>query len=61
MMQNNNCILESAACVIGKLGGVQDVLAALRSFPNNEEIATNCLGALWSLAVDGMSFVNSLT
>ena len=44
---------EAAAEVIGRQGGVQDVLAALRAFPNNSEIASNCCGALWSLAVNG--------
>ena len=43
---------ESAAEVIGKLGGVQDILAALRAFPSSTEIAGNCCGALWSLSVN---------
>ena len=50
-------IIECAAQEIGKLGGVQDVLAALRAFPSNVEIATNCCGALWSLAIDGLFFL----
>jgi len=45
---------EAAAEVIGRLGGVQDVLASMRAFPDNAEIASNCCGALWSLAVNGM-------
>lgn len=47
------CIIEKAAARIGQDGGVQDVLAALRAFPNNGGIVTNCCGALWSLAVTG--------
>ena len=39
--------------MIGKLGGVQDVLAALRLFPNDAELATSVCGAIWSLAVNG--------
>lgn len=48
--------LESAAELIGKSGGVQDVLAALRLFPNDVELATSACGALWSLAVNGTLF-----
>ena len=43
---------EVAAEVIGKLGGVQDILAALRAFPSSSAIAGNCCGALWSLSVN---------
>ncbi|XP_066913740.1 serine/threonine kinase-like domain-containing protein STKLD1 [Clytia hemisphaerica] len=43
---------ESAASEIGRLGGVQDTLAALRNFPNNVEIAVNCCSAFWSLCID---------
>ncbi|XP_062514884.1 serine/threonine kinase-like domain-containing protein STKLD1 [Corticium candelabrum] len=43
---------EKAAAEIGQDGGVQDILAALRAFPNNGGIVTNCCGALWSLAVN---------
>ncbi|XP_057289397.1 serine/threonine kinase-like domain-containing protein STKLD1 [Hydractinia symbiolongicarpus] len=46
---------ETAAKEIGKLGGVQDTLAAMRAFPDNVEIATNCCGALWSLAIDELN------
>ena len=38
--------------MIGKLGGVQDILSAVRAFPNSSEIAGNCCGALWSLSVN---------
>jgi hypothetical protein len=44
---------ESAAELIGKSGGVQDVLAALRLFPNDADLATSACGAVWSLAVNG--------
>lgn len=47
------CFPEAAAEVIGRLGGVQDVLASMRAFPDNVEIASNCCAALWSLAVNG--------
>ena len=32
------CTVEGAAEVIGVVGGVQDVLAAMRAFPNNAEL-----------------------
>ena len=48
-------ILESAAELIGRSGGVQDVLAALRLFPNDAELATSACGAVWSLTVNGTS------
>ena len=30
------------------------MLSALRAFPDNKDIASNCCGALWSLAVSGI-------
>ena len=33
--------------------GVQDVLTALRLFPNDADLATSACGAVWSLAVNG--------
>ena len=45
--------LEAAGEIIGRYGGVQDLLSALRAFPDNKDIASNCCGALWSLAVSG--------
>lgn len=55
-------LTEGAAKEIGRLGGVQDTLAAFRAFPTNVEIATNCCSALWSLAIDGIlySFSNTI-
>ena len=47
-------IPEAAGEIIGRFGGVQDLLSALRAFPDNKAIASNCCGALWSLAVSGM-------
>ena len=44
---------ETAAEVIGRLGGVQDVLSALRAFSDNADIASNCCNALWGLSVNG--------
>ena len=49
---------ESAGVLIGKSGGVQDVLAALRLFPNDADLATSACGAVWSLAVNG-TLINS--
>ena len=46
--------IEAAGEIIGQYGGVQDLLSALRAFPDNKSIASNCCGALWSLAVSGM-------
>lgn len=46
---------EAAAEIIGQFGGVQDLLSAMRAFPNSKAIASNCCGALWSLAVSGMA------
>lgn len=46
--------LEAAGEIIGRFGGVQDLLSALRAFPDNKDIASNCCGALWSLAVSGI-------
>ena len=57
------CILfdiEAAGEIIGRYGGVQDLLSALRAFPDNKDIASNCCGALWSLAVNGI-FISHLT
>eukprot|EP00052_Salpingoeca_macrocollata_P000060 m.18503 g.18503 ORF g.18503 m.18503 type:complete len:635 (-) comp10094_c0_seq1:49-1953(-) len=42
---------EACAAEIGKMGGVQDVLSALRDNVDNEDIAQACCGALWSLSV----------
>ncbi|XP_068695126.1 uncharacterized protein [Montipora foliosa] len=42
---------EAAGEIIGRFGGVQDLLSALRAFPDDKAIASNCCGALWSLAV----------
>ena len=46
---------ESAAEILGEVGGVQDILAAMRSFPNNLEVVSNGCTALWSLSVIGQS------
>lgn len=47
-------LLEEAAEVIGVEGGIQDILAAMRAFPKEQELASNCCIALWSLSVVGM-------
>ena len=44
---------ESAAEILGEVGGVQDILAAMRSFPANLEVVSNGCTALWSLSVIG--------
>ena len=46
---------ESAAEILGEVGGIQDILAAMRSFPSNLEVVSNCCTALWSLSVIGQS------
>jgi hypothetical protein len=40
--------------VIGHLGGVQDILVALRTHPNDAKLCSTCLSALWGLTVHGM-------
>ena len=45
---------EGASTQIGELGGVQDVLTALRTFPDNAQLCAICCNALWSLTVVGM-------
>lgn len=52
---------EAAAEIIGQFGGVQDLLSAMRAFPNNKAIASNCCGALWSLAVSGMARLREIS
>ena len=44
---------EEAAEVIGAEGGIQDILAAMRAFPKELELVSNCCIALWSLSVVG--------
>jgi len=45
--------IEEAAEVIGAEGGIQDILAAMRAFPKELELVSNCCIALWSLSVVG--------
>ena len=53
-MSDFGLLVEPAAIRIGKAGGVQDILSALRAFSDNAGLATTCCGALWSLCVAGM-------
>ena len=46
---------ENASALIGDLGGVQDVLTAMRTFPDNAELCSTGCNALWSLLVNGNS------
>ena len=39
--------------MIGQRGGIQDVLAAMRSFPNDPEVCANCCAALSCLTING--------
>lgn len=39
--------------MIGHLGGVQDLLMALKTHPNNAKLCSTCLNALWGLTVHG--------
>ena len=48
---------ENAAEIIGTEGGIQDILAAMRAFPKELELSSNCCTALWSLSVVGMTTV----
>lgn len=43
---------EGACELIGRIGGVQDILGAMRSFHLNSEICAACCSALWSLTVN---------
>lgn len=40
-------ITEGAARVLGRVGGIQDLLMAMRSFPNNLAIVASCCAAFW--------------
>ena len=44
---------ENASEIIGLNGSLQDVLTAMRSFPENVVVITTCCNALWSLTVNG--------
>ena len=44
---------ENASEIIGLNGSLQDVLTAMRSFPENVVVITACCNALWSLTVNG--------
>lgn len=46
-------ITEGAAEVIGLYGGVEHIITALKTHPNNPELCSTCCHALWSLAVVG--------
>ncbi len=46
-------VVEGAAEAIGKSGGLQDILAAMRTFPDNVELCATCCNAIWSLTVGG--------
>ena len=49
----HSCLSENAAEIIGAEGGIQDILAAMRAFPKELELVSNCCIALWSLSVAG--------
>lgn len=53
--------LEDAAEIIGVEGGIQDILAAMRAFPKELELVSNCCIALWSLSVVGMATLVIIT
>ncbi len=36
------------------MGGVQDILLAMRSFPNDIEIVSNACRSIWALSLNGM-------
>jgi len=43
---------ETACELIGKFGGIQDILGALRAFHSDVQICAACCSALWSLTVN---------
>ncbi|XP_071494263.1 serine/threonine kinase-like domain-containing protein STKLD1 [Diadema antillarum] len=43
---------EHAAGLIGKLGGIQDILSALRTHPSDAEVCANCCSALSYLTIN---------
>ena len=55
-----SCV-EDAAEVIGAEGGIQDILAAMRAFPKELELVSNCCVALWSLSVVGTATLVIIT
>ena len=44
-----------ASAIIGHLGGVHDLLLALKNHPTNAQLCGTCLNALWGLSVYGKS------
>ena len=46
-------LLEFASEAIGKLGGLQDILADMRAFHDNPVIAACSCSAIWSICVNG--------
>ena len=44
-----------ASAIIGHLGGVHDLLLALKNHPTNAQLCSTCLNALWGLSVYGKS------
>lgn len=43
----------AGADAVGKIGGIQDILSSLRSFPLNADIGGSCCVALWGLSLGG--------
>ncbi|XP_064649533.1 serine/threonine kinase-like domain-containing protein STKLD1 isoform X3 [Lineus longissimus] len=43
---------ESAAAVIGQVGGIGSILDAMRTFKDKEELQATCCNAIWSLCVN---------
>ncbi|XP_050407760.2 serine/threonine kinase-like domain-containing protein STKLD1 isoform X2 [Patella vulgata] len=41
-----------ASEVIGQVGGIENILTAVRMYPDNSELCATCCSALWSLAVN---------
>jgi len=54
------CFAEHAADIIGQLGGVQDILSTMRQFTSHADICADCCGAIWSLAVNGLSLRHAI-
>ncbi|KAH3801099.1 hypothetical protein DPMN_154744 [Dreissena polymorpha] len=49
------CIAGAAGEVIGQLGGVQDILEALKTHASSSKLCSVGLNALWGLSVHGIT------
>ena len=52
---------EDTVGVLKEVGGVQDVLRAMRSRPGDREIVINCCSLLWTFALTGHRYMHTCT